>query len=63
VALQEVADNMGQALHNEMFIFGCAALLGFGALGAICANGRNCAWLAAEAKLPNLLAGEPRCQL
>ena len=54
VALQEVADNMA-SMHNEMFIFGCAALLG-GALGAIAPLEEIAAWLAAEPKYNLLLA-------
>jgi hypothetical protein len=53
-ALGEVADNMS-SMHNEMFIFGCAALLG-GALGAIAPLEEIAGWLAAEPKYNLLLA-------
>jgi hypothetical protein len=42
-------------MHNEMFIFGCAALLG-GALGAIAPLEEIAGWLAAEPKYNLLLA-------
>jgi hypothetical protein len=53
-ALGEVAENMA-AMHNEMFIFGCAALLG-GALGAVAPLEEIAAWLAQEPKYNVLLA-------
>ena len=54
VAAQEVSDNMA-TMHNEMFIFGCAALLG-GALGALVPLEALAQWLAAEPKYNLLLA-------
>lgn len=53
-ALGEIGENMS-SMHNEMFIFGCAALLG-GALGAIAPLEEIAAWLAAEPKYNLLLA-------
>ncbi len=53
-ALEEVSANMG-SMHNEMFIFGCAALLG-GVLGAIAPLEEIAAWLAQEPKYNVLLA-------
>lgn len=53
-ALREVSANMG-SMHNEMFIFGCAALLG-GVLGAIAPLEEIAAWLAQEPKYNVLLA-------
>ncbi|MFN3579077.1 MAG: hypothetical protein ACK4VV_01220 [Pseudomonas sp.] len=53
-AVREIADNMA-TMHNEMFIFGCAALLG-GALGAMAPLDDIAAWLAAEPKYNLLLA-------
>ena len=52
--LQEVTDNM-VSMHNEMFIFGCAALLG-GVLGAVAPLEQIAAWLAQEPKYNVLLA-------
>lgn len=52
--LQEVTDNM-VSMHNEMFIFGCAALLG-GVLGAVAPLDQIAAWLALEPKYNVLLA-------
>ncbi|PKM29463.1 MAG: hypothetical protein CVV07_10225 [Gammaproteobacteria bacterium HGW-Gammaproteobacteria-11] len=54
VATQEVAENMA-TMHNEMFIFGCAALLG-GALGALVPLEALAQWLAQEPKYNVLLA-------
>lgn len=53
-ALAEVTDNMA-SMHNEMFIFGCAALLG-GVLGAVAPLEQIAAWLAQEPKYNLLLA-------
>jgi hypothetical protein len=53
-AVTEVADNM-ETMHNEMFIFGCAALLG-GVLGAVAPLEDIAAWLAQEPKYNVLLA-------
>jgi len=53
-ALQEVSENM-TSMHNEMFIFGCAALLG-GVLGAIAPLEEIATWLAQEPKYNVLLA-------
>ncbi|WP_341708124.1 hypothetical protein [Halopseudomonas sp.] len=52
--LQEVTANM-VSMHNEMFIFGCAALLG-GVLGAVAPLEQIAAWLAQEPKYNVLLA-------
>lgn len=53
-ALGEVTDNMS-SMHNEMFIFGCAAVLG-AVLGAIAPLEEIAAWLAQEPKYNLLLA-------
>lgn len=52
--LAEVTDNLA-TMHNEMFIFGCAALLG-GALGALAPLDELAVWLAQEPKYNMLLA-------
>ncbi|HEC53560.1 hypothetical protein LCGC14_0200080 [marine sediment metagenome] len=52
--LEEVTDNMA-SMHNEMFIFGCAALLG-GVLGAVAPLEEIATWLAHEPKYNLLLA-------
>lgn len=53
-ALGEVTENMS-SMHNEMFIFGCAAVLG-AVLGAIAPLEEIAAWLAQEPKYNLLLA-------
>ncbi len=52
--LNEITDNLA-SMHNEMFIFGCAALLG-GALGALVPLDEFAVWLAQEPKYNMLLA-------
>lgn len=52
--VEEVTGNM-VSMHNEMFIFGCAALLG-GVLGAVAPLEDIAAWLAQEPKYNVLLA-------
>src|SRR5690606_6452564 len=52
--LSQVTDNL-VTMHNEMFIFGCAALMG-GVLGAIAPLEELAAWLAQEPKYNMLLA-------
>ena len=52
--LGEISDNL-ITMHNEMFIFGCAALMG-GALGAIAPLEELALWLAQEPKYNMLLA-------
>ncbi|WGK61516.1 hypothetical protein QAO71_15935 [Halopseudomonas sp. SMJS2] len=52
--LSEISDNL-ITMHNEMFIFGCAALMG-GALGAIAPLEELALWLAQEPKYNMLLA-------
>lgn len=52
--LNQVTDNL-VSMHNEMFIFGCAALMG-GVLGAIAPLEELAAWLAQEPKYNMLLA-------
>ncbi|WP_150304863.1 hypothetical protein [Pseudomonas saliphila] len=54
VVWQEVTENM-LSMHNEMFIFGCAAVLG-GLLGAAAPLGEFAAWLAQAPKYNVLLA-------
>ncbi|MCL5041702.1 MAG: hypothetical protein M1440_04405 [Gammaproteobacteria bacterium] len=54
LALRQVGENM-MSMHNEMFIFGCAALLG-GVLGAVAPLEQLAAWLAQEPKYNVLLA-------
>ncbi|WP_157719243.1 hypothetical protein [Halopseudomonas salegens] len=54
LALRQVGENM-MSMHNEMFIFGCAALLG-GILGAVAPLEQLAAWLAQEPKYNVLLA-------
>lgn len=53
-ALREVTDNMS-SMHNEMFIFGCAAVLG-AVLGAVAPLEEIATWLAQEPKYNLLLA-------
>ena len=53
-ALSEISDNL-ITMHNEMFIFGCAALMG-GALGAVAPLEELATWLAQEPKYNMLLA-------
>lgn len=54
LALRQVGENM-MSMHNEMFIFGCAALLG-GVLGAVAPLEQLAGWLAQEPKYNVLLA-------
>lgn len=53
-ALSQVTENL-TSMHNEMFIFACAAVLG-GALGAIAPLDQLAGWLAQEPKYNVLLA-------
>lgn len=53
-ALREIGENM-RSMHNEMFIFGCAALLG-GALGTLLPLEQFAAWLAQSPRYNLLLA-------
>ena len=53
-AWTEITENM-LSMHNEMFIFGCAALLG-GLIGAAAPLGEFAAWLAQAPKYNVLLA-------
>ena len=52
--ISEISDNL-VTMHNEMFIFGCAALMG-GALGALVPLEDLALWLAQEPKYNMLLA-------
>ena len=53
-ALSQITENL-TSMHNEMFIFACAAVLG-GALGAIAPLNELASWLAQEPKYNVLLA-------
>ena len=53
-ALRQVTENL-TSMHNEMFIFACAAVLG-GALGALAPLDELAGWLAQEPKYNVLLA-------